>query len=145
MAKGLLDLVRTDSLNEQDVLLVNKNTIDMGVTVETLIDKVEERTDTKYVDLSGSAMTGPLIVTKIKPDMTGATDGVSLVEIGSNSEKIGSVHSNLLSGKTGEIQDISSTNISTENISITSSFSFDSGKATIQYNSSDASIDFIIN
>ena len=61
MAKGLLDLVKTDSLNNEDLLLVNQNTFDKSVSVQTIVEKVEEITDSKYVALSGATMTGPLM------------------------------------------------------------------------------------
>ena len=145
MAKGLLDLVKTDSLNNEDLLLVNQNTFDKSVSVQTIVEKVEEVTDSKYVALSGATMTGPLIITKVDPDMTGIVGEISSTEIGSSNKKINAVYSNIFYGTSVLVEDIRSTEVTTDRLNLISEVSFNSNKALLQYNSSDSSIDFIIN
>jgi hypothetical protein len=139
MAKGLRQLTLVESLEDDDLFLVNSNDVDKAVKVSTVKNKAKDligtaagtlaegnhRHDDRYVQSAGD----------ILPNMEGATDKVSTKSLGSSDAIFKEAHVDSAVVRT----------ISTDSATLASDFTFSAGKATMSYNPAEDSIDFIIN
>jgi hypothetical protein len=92
MSKTLDTLNAITTLAASDKILVRSGTTDYSATLDKL--STTHNHDTLYLKLSGGVLTSDLTVTKILPDMTGATGTISVRDIGDSTHRFNNIWAN---------------------------------------------------